>query len=93
MFDVFGTVADWRTSVAGEFERVGARVGAQALAGTHHRVAPPVPADTAAGGAGEVPWRSLDELHRMILDEVLAEHGLTEFTDTDRTELVGAWHG
>ena len=29
----------------------------------------------------------------MILDEVLAEDGLTEFTDTDRTELVGAWHG
>ena len=28
----------------------------------------------------------------MILDDVLAEHGLTEFTDTDRTELVGTWH-
>ena len=30
VFDVFGTVVGWRVSVAGEFERVGARAGAQA---------------------------------------------------------------
>ncbi|MCX4852898.1 hypothetical protein [Streptomyces canus] len=42
--------------------------------------------------SGEVPWRSLDELHRMMLDDVLTEHGLTGFTDTDRAELVSAWH-
>ncbi|MEV0218360.1 hypothetical protein [Streptomyces sp. NPDC050704] len=27
-----------------------------------------------------------------MLDEVLTEHGLTEFTDTDRAQLVNAWH-
>ncbi|MFE2217366.1 hypothetical protein ACFW93_36295 [Streptomyces canus] len=28
----------------------------------------------------------------MMLDDVLTEHGLTGFTDTDRAELVSAWH-
>jgi hypothetical protein len=42
--------------------------------------------------SGETHWRSLDELHRTMLDEVLAEHGLTKFSDDDRAELVGAWH-
>jgi 2-haloacid dehalogenase len=93
VFDVFGTVVDWRTSVAGEFERVGARVGAQAdwlgLTTEWRSLYPPTLLRVVSG---EMPWRSLDELHRMMLDDVLAAHGLTEFTDTDRAELVGACH-
>lgn len=30
VFDVFGTVVDWRTGVADEFERIGARLGVRA---------------------------------------------------------------
>ncbi|MFJ9244728.1 haloacid dehalogenase type II [Streptomyces sp. NPDC101776] len=93
VFDVFGTVVDWRTGVASEFQRVGSRVGAQAdwpgLTTQWRSLYPPTLLRVVSG---EVPWRSLDELHRMTLDTVLAEHGLSGFTDTDRAELVGAWH-
>jgi 2-haloacid dehalogenase len=93
VFDVFGTVVDWRTGVAGAFERVGARAGAQAdwlgLTTEWRSLYPPTLLRVVSG---EVPWRPLDELHRMMLDDLLAERGLSEFTDTDRTELVGAWH-
>ncbi|MDI5913306.1 MULTISPECIES: hypothetical protein [Streptomyces] len=33
----------------------------------------------------------MDGLHRMMLADMLTEHGLTGFTDTDRAELVSAW--
>ncbi|WP_330302475.1 MULTISPECIES: hypothetical protein [unclassified Streptomyces] len=79
MFGVVRTLVDRRPGIAGAFERVGARVGAQAdwpgltiqWCGLY--------ADRAAGGVGEVPWRSPGELHRMMLDEALAGHGLSEF--------------
>ncbi|CAM5719451.1 HAD family hydrolase [Streptomyces canus] len=41
--------------------------------------------------SGEVPWRSPDELHPMMLHDVLTEHDLTGLTDnTDRAELASA---
>jgi 2-haloacid dehalogenase len=93
VFDVFGTVVDWRTGVARKFERVGTHAGVQAdwlgLTTAWRSRYPPTLLRVVAG---EMPWRSLDELHRMMLDDVLTEHGLTEFTDTDRAELVNAWH-
>lgn len=53
VFDVFGTVVDWRPGVADEF-RARRHPGRSSgrLAGTHHRVAQPVPVRTAAGGVG-----------------------------------------
>jgi len=93
VFDVFGTVVDWRTGVADEFERIGARVGAKAdwlgLTTEWRSLYQPTLLRVVSG---ESPWRPLDELHRMMLDDLLAEHGLTEFTDTERAELVDAWH-
>ncbi|MFF1306881.1 hypothetical protein [Streptomyces sp. NPDC058307] len=93
VFDVFGTVVDWRTGIAREFERVGTRVGVQAdwlgLTTAWRSRYPPTLLRVVSG---EVPWQALDRMHRMMLDEVVTEHGLTGFTDTDRDELVNAWH-
>ncbi|MGI3222716.1 hypothetical protein ACRJ4B_00585 [Streptomyces sp. GTA36] len=79
VFDIFGTVVDWRTSVADEFERDGTRVGVQAdwlgLTAAWRSRYPPTLLRVAFGA---VPWRSLDELHRMMRRRVRAEHGLTE---------------
>lgn len=93
VFDVFGTVVDWRTGVADAFQRVGTRAGHQAdwpalATEWRSRYLPTLLRVV----SGQAPWRPLDELHRAMLDNVLAEHGLTRFTDTDRAELVGAWH-
>ena len=46
--------------------------------------------------AGQLPFESLDALHRMMLDELAADGGpgrpLRALSDADRDQLVRAWH-
>ena len=41
---------------------------------------------------GELPWTRIDDLHRMILDELLAAAGITSIADEDVDHLNRAWH-
>ena len=41
---------------------------------------------------GELPWTRIDDLHRMILDELLAAAGITPIADDDVDHLNRAWH-
>jgi 2-haloacid dehalogenase len=92
-FDVFGTVVDWRSSVIRELEQFGQRHGLQ-------QDWPNFADRWRAGYApamdrvrrGELPWTRIDDLHRMILCELLAEAGVTSVTDGDIGELNRAWH-
>lgn len=91
-FDVFGTVVDWRSSVIREFEAFGQRHGLQqdwpAFAdGWRAGYAPAM--DRVR--RGDLPWTRIDDLHRMILDELLAGAGITA-PDDDIAELNRAWH-
>jgi 2-haloacid dehalogenase len=90
VFDVFGTVVDWRTGVAREVRRLlGSRVDALDLADDWRaRYGPSM--DRVRTGAQ--PWTPLDELHRASLDELLAERGLDDVDGAARAELVLAWH-
>jgi 2-haloacid dehalogenase len=93
LFDVFGTLVDWRGGVLGELRALGAARGAdadwEAIAdGWRDRYQPIL--ETV--NAGERPWATLDDLHRATLDDALAEHGATAVCDDDRARLVGAWH-
>ena len=92
-FDVFGTVVDWRTSIAKEGEAVGRRHRIQADWSSF--------ADDWRGGygpamqrvrSGELGWTKIDDLHRMILDELVPQYGLTELSDDELDELNRAWH-
>ncbi|MDX3715380.1 hypothetical protein [Streptomyces europaeiscabiei] len=73
MSDVFGTVVDRRTSIEGEFERVCALSGPRAdwpgLTTQWRSLYPPTLLRVAFGA---VPWRSLDEPHRMMRGRVRA---------------------
>ncbi|HEX2075763.1 MAG TPA: haloacid dehalogenase type II [Geodermatophilus sp.] len=90
VFDVFGTVVDWRAGVAREVRRLlGADVDAEAVADAWRaRYAPSMERVR----TGELPWTPLDELHRASLDEVLAEFGRPDVDPATRAELVLAWH-
>jgi 2-haloacid dehalogenase len=90
VFDVFGTVVDWRSGVAREIARLlGERVDADALADAWRgRYLPSM--DRVR--RGELPWTSLDGLHRASLDELLGEFGAPETPEQVRDELVLAWH-
>ncbi|HWA62108.1 MAG TPA: haloacid dehalogenase type II, partial [Caulobacteraceae bacterium] len=76
-FDVFGTVVDWRSSIAREAEALMAPKGIVrdwgAFAdGWRARYVPAMQKVT----AGERPWTILDDLHRENLVELLAAEGI-----------------
>jgi 2-haloacid dehalogenase len=77
VFDVFGTVVDWRTSIAREVSAVGKRKGVAVDGPTfadawRARYAPAMNRVR----TGELPWTPLDRLHRIMLDEVVDQFGL-----------------
>jgi 2-haloacid dehalogenase len=91
-FDVFGTVVDWRSSVIRELEEFGERHG---LEQDWHAFADRWRAGYAPAmdrvRRGELPWTRIDDLHRMILDELLEGADVTA-SDADVDELNRAWH-
>ena len=92
-FDVFGTVVDWRSTIIREGGELGERLGLD--------VDWPQFADDWRGGygpamqrvrSGELPWTRIDDLHRMILDELIPRHGLERLTEEQRDHLNRVWH-
>ncbi len=92
-FDVFGTVVDWRSSIIRELEEFGRRHGLQ-------QDWPSFADNWRAGYApamdrvrrGDLPWTRIDDLHRMILEELLGAAGITSICVEDVDELNRAWH-
>ncbi|MEU6328753.1 haloacid dehalogenase type II [Streptomyces sp. NPDC047049] len=93
VFDVFGTLTDWRSSVTEALSGTGGRAGLHAdwptVTDTWRRCYRPALKRILDG---ELSWRPLDALHRLTLDEALAEHGLEDLDDAERDVLVQAWH-
>jgi 2-haloacid dehalogenase len=92
-FDVFGTVVDWRSSIIAELEAFGESHGVQqdwSLFADNWRKGYPPAMDRVR--RGELPWTKIDALHRMILDELLAEAGITGIDEVDLDHLNRAWH-
>ena len=42
--------------------------------------------------SGELPWTIIDDLHRMILDELVPEFGLEGLTEDELDDLSRVWH-
>ena len=92
-FDVFGTVVDWHAGIQAEAAALGARLGIQgdwAAFATDWRAGYPLAMDRVR--RGELPWQSIDALHRLILDEIAPRHGLAGLVEAERAELNRAWH-
>jgi 2-haloacid dehalogenase len=93
VFDVFGTVVDWRTSVARDVsalaQRRGVSVdGAKFADAWRAQYAPSMNRVR----TGELPWTKLDDLHRMVLDRIVPEFGLVGLAETEIDALNRAWH-
>jgi 2-haloacid dehalogenase len=94
VFDVFGTLVDWRTSLIEDLTAFGAERG----------LATDWPAfvDAWRGGyvpsmdrvrRGELPWMSLDALHRASFDELATRFGIDSALDDEgRRWCVDRWH-
>jgi 2-haloacid dehalogenase len=89
VFDVFGTVVDWRSGVAREAARLLPEVDdPHAVADDWRGRYQPSMEEVRSGRR---PWTILDVLHRESLDALLAERGLDPSEEV-RAELVLAWH-
>jgi 2-haloacid dehalogenase len=94
VFDVFGTVVDWRASVIREGERNGRKKRLEIDWGAFAdawRAGYPAAMDLVRTGA--LPWHNVDRLHRRILDELLAQFGVdAAFDETEREDFNRVWH-
>jgi 2-haloacid dehalogenase len=91
-FDVFGTVVDWRSSIIGELEQFGRAHGAQqdwAAFADSWRAGYAPAMDRVR--RGDLAWTRIDDLHRMILVELLDGAGITA-AEEDIDHLNRAWH-
>ena len=93
IFDTFGIVDNWRSSLIEQFEAFGFQRS--------------VPADWSGlvdawrGGyeaskdkvrTEAVPWTNLDDLHREALDELVERFGIDGLDEADRNWLNRGWH-
>ena len=93
VFDVFGTVVDWRGGIAREVAQVaearGVAIDGGAFADAWRAGYQPAMRRVASGAA---PWATIDVLHREILDTLLPRFGLKGLDERARAELNFAWH-
>lgn len=93
LFDVFGTLVDWRTSVARETRSLLAPLGialpwdafADAWRGQYQPAMEEV-------RSGRMPFSKLDLLHRRNLDVILKDFGIDLVDEVTRQALNLAWH-
>ncbi len=92
-FDVFGTLVDWRSSIAREAERALKPLGhscdwnafADAWRGEYQPAMEEI-------RAGRMPFCKLDILHRHNLERILPRFKIADLPDDVRVNLNFAWH-
>lgn len=88
-FDVFGTLVDWRGSIAREVRRLGLPVDGEAFVDAWRAEYQPAMQTIRSGARGFV---KLDILHRENLDRILPRFGLEGMGEAERAALNLVWH-
>jgi 2-haloacid dehalogenase len=89
-FDVFGTVVDWRGSIAREVDALALGVDGATFADAWRAGYQPAMQRVRSG---ELGWTRIDDLHRLILDEIVERFGIADRLDeAARAELNCVWH-
>jgi 2-haloacid dehalogenase len=93
LFDVFGTVVDWRSSIVADLTRFGAQKGIEAdwVAFTDDWRGLYQPAMEEVR-SGRRPWTILDVLHRESLEKLIAKHAIPGLSEADRDHVNRVWH-
>jgi 2-haloacid dehalogenase len=92
-FDVFGTLVDWRGSIASEAAAIlsplGVAIDWEAFADAWRGQYQPAMDEVRSG---RLPFSKLDVLHRRNLDVILKDFGLDDLDERTRINLNLAWH-
>lgn len=92
-FDIFGTVVDWYGTIVREGQTWGAAKGitldwAQFALDWRAGYEPAM----ARVRRGELPWLIIDQLHHLILEELLVKYQLTSLTEAEKDHWNRVWH-
>ena len=92
-FDVFGTLVDWRSGIAGSAQAIlkprGIALDWIAFADAWRDQYQPA---MEAVRSGTIPYTKLDVLHRQTLRKILPRFGLDTLEDVELDRLTLAWH-
>jgi 2-haloacid dehalogenase len=88
-FDVFGTVVDWHGSIANEIRKLNLPADPDAFATAWRQGYRPAMARVRSG---ELPWTKIDDLHRMILNDVLKQFEINSLSEAQIRQLNLVWH-
>ena len=88
-FDVFGTVVNWHGSIAEEIKRIQLPVDPNEFASNWRKGYQPAMSRVRSG---ELPWTKIDDLHRMILDQILEGFKISSLTEDAKSDLNRIWH-
>lgn len=93
LFDTFGSVVDWRSSVIAELQAFGTQRGIDAdwtAFADDWRGAYKPSMDSVRSGAR--PWTILDQLHRESLETLLTKYGVPRLDQPTLDHLTRIWH-
>lgn len=88
-FDIFGTVVDWHGSIVREMRELHPEVDGDAFARAWRAGYKPAMQRVASG---ELGWTLIDDLHRIILDQILPQFELSGMAEEERVHLNRVWH-
>ncbi len=88
-FDIFGTVVDWHGSITREVAALYPQVDADAFALAWRSGYQPAMQRVRSG---ELGWTLIDDLHRLILDDLLPKFGLNALAEAEKQHLNKVWH-
>jgi 2-haloacid dehalogenase len=93
LFDVFGTVVDWRSSIIDDMVGFGSakNITADWASFTDEWRGLYQPAMEEVR-SGRRPWTILDVLHRESLETLLVKYRITGLSETDKDHINRAWH-
>ena len=93
VFDVFGTVVDWRSSVIEQLRAFGRGKGLavnwEAFVDAWKSCYRP---GMDAVRTGQWPWTNVDGIYRRKLDALLIEYDVTGLSDAEKRHVNRAWH-
>jgi 2-haloacid dehalogenase len=93
VFDVFGTIVDWRGSIIREGKAWGKRRQLNidwARFADRWRAGYRPAMDKVR--SGELPWTRIDDLHRIILDQLLTEFRIEGLSEEEKNDWNQVWH-
>ena len=88
-FDVFGTVVDWHGSLVKEIDALKLDVDSSDFALAWRAGYAPAMKRVMCG---ELGWTLIDDLHRMILDEILEQFEVMTLSEEQKRHLNKSWH-